>query len=92
VTSPQRTEGAGERREMSSITQRKSDLRHIIHKAVERHLTEHPEEAYDAAMGAIRHLSGKMTLKELKQWHQVLYIKELAPAYSSPQPLDSGGD
>ena len=59
---------------MTSVTQQKSDLRSIIHKRIEEYLNEHPEEVKDVAMGAIRRLSGRMTLQELKMWHQGLYV------------------
>lgn len=59
-----------------SITQRKSNLRGIIHKKVAAYLAEHPEEAAGVAMGAIRRLSSKMTLAELEQWHTVLFLSE----------------
>lgn len=64
---------------MSSVTQQKSDLRQIIHNKVEKYLDENPGSARDTAMGAIRRLSSKMTLKELKQWHRALFIRDLIP-------------
>ena len=56
-----------------SITQRKSELRQIIHRRIGRHLTEHPDAAHAVAMGAVRRLSATMTLKELEQWHAALF-------------------
>ena len=58
-----------------SVTQQKSDLRRIIHRKVEQHLTEHPEAAHATAMGAIRRLSGGMTLAELEAWHTALFVE-----------------
>jgi len=62
---------------MTSVTTQKTDLRLIIHRKVERSLIEHPESAHDVAMGAVRRLSAKMTLRELKQWHQALFAREM---------------
>lgn len=58
-----------------SITRRKSDLREIIHRKLERHIAEHPEEAAPIAIGAICRLSGKMTLRELQEWHTALFLR-----------------
>ena len=60
-----------------SVTEQKSDLRAIIHERIEEHISEHPEQATDIAMGAVRRLSGKMTLRELQDWHFALFAKEL---------------
>jgi len=60
-----------------SITQQKSDLRAIIHRRIETYLDEHPDDAREVAMGVVRHLSGKMTLKELQAWHTALYAEDL---------------
>jgi len=62
---------------MSSIAEQKSDLREIIHSKVKQYLNEHPDEVFDAAMGAIRRLSATMTLKELEQWHRAIFAKEM---------------
>ena len=59
---------------MTSITQQKSDLRAIIHRRIETYLDENPDAAHRTAMGAIRRLSAKMTLSELEQWHQSLFM------------------
>ena len=66
-----------------SVTQRKSDLRDIIHRTIEMHLNEHPDTAHDTAMGAIRRLSATMTLAELEQWHTALFAKI---SKQEPQP------
>ena len=58
-----------------SITQQKQDLREIIHRKIEKRLTEHPEEAHYVAMGAVSRLSARMTLKELENWHTALFIR-----------------
>ena len=57
-----------------SVTQRKSDLRDIIHRMIEAHLNEHPDSAHDVAMGAIRRLSATMTLGKLEDWHTALCL------------------
>ncbi len=62
---------------MPSIADQKMDLRHIIHSKVETYLIEHPERTKDIAMGAIRRLSGRMTLNELRRWHTTLFLPEL---------------
>jgi hypothetical protein len=60
-----------------SVTQQKADLREIIHREVERRIAENPERAPEIAMGAVRRLSGKMTLKELEQWHFSLFGRRI---------------
>ena len=46
------------------------------HERIEQYLDEHPGEAKHLAIGAVIRLSGKMTLKELRQWHQALCLAE----------------
>lgn len=59
-----------------SITQQKSDLREIIHRRIADYIGINPEEASNIAMGAIRRLSAKMTLKELQKWNTALSIRQ----------------
>ncbi len=54
---------------MSSVTQQKSELRDKIHDIISRELDTDPSMAMVIAIGAIAKLSAKMTLKELKAWH-----------------------
>jgi hypothetical protein len=60
-----------------SVTQQKADLREIIHREVERRIAENPEQAPEIAMGAVRWSSGKMTLRELREWHFDLFGRGL---------------
>lgn len=60
-----------------SITQQKSDLRAIIHRMMERYIDENPEQTRAIALAAVNRLSGKMTLKELREWHTALSIEAM---------------
>ena len=58
---------------MTAITTRKSDLKHLILEAIEKHIEVHPEEAKAITLGACTRLANRMTLAELKHWHSILW-------------------
>ena len=62
---------------MVSKTQRKQDLRAIIHRQVARYIGDHPDETYDIAMSSIRQLTSKMTITELGEWNQQLALRAM---------------
>lgn len=64
---------------MTSLTQQKADLREIIHKRVMESYEK--EVAIDGAraliFGLLTRLTGRMTIRELQDWHFALYASEL---------------
>lgn len=67
---------------MASIAEQKSNLRQCIHNLIDRRLNDDMENGdgvvcFNTAVGAIRRLSAKMTLKELEAWHSTLVLAEM---------------
>ena len=62
-----------------STTQKKTDLRLEIHQRIALYLTDHPDAACATAMDAIRQLSGRMTLSELREWRDTLEKQKPQP-------------
>ena len=58
---------------MTAITIKKSDLKHLILEAIEKHIEAHPQEAKALALSACTTLANRMTLTELEHWHGALW-------------------
>ncbi len=61
---------------MTSIAHQKSEMRDKIHDIISRELDTDPSLAAIVAIGAIAKVSAKMTLKELKAWHDHIAKEE----------------
>lgn len=59
---------------MASIAEQKQDLREIIHRRVFQSMKDKPETIHDVAIGAIRRLTKRMTLAELRAWNFALSV------------------
>lgn len=65
---------------MTSITEQKANLRELIHKHIARYIYDNPDQAVPIAIGAIARLTGKMTLRELSDWHLSLKATPIVAA------------
>lgn len=63
---------------MASISEQKLNLRELLHKHVTEYLAQNPDQAAEVALGMFQRLTGKMTLRELRDWYTKVSLKNLA--------------
>jgi hypothetical protein len=57
---------------MTAITHQKQMEKQAIVKILSHYLTQHPDSTYTVAISLAARLAAKMTLTELKHWHEQL--------------------
>jgi hypothetical protein len=60
---------------MASVTDQKRQARELICEGVQAKLELHPERAITLALNYAGNLVSRMTLEELEEWRDLLYVK-----------------